>query len=345
MATLKIFITSPLEPEMVERIRAVAPERVEVIHEPDLLPPTRYVADHVGAAFTRSDDQQRRWRAALGAADILWDLPRRPDDMAAATRVKWVQTTSTGVGPSVKALGLQGSDILITTARGVHAGPLAEFVFMALLAHFRGLRHLDAAQRAHRWVRYCGEEVAGRTVTVIGAGDLARGVAKIARALDMRVIAVTRRPARERRHHTLFDAVHGIADLHRALGMSDAVVVTLPHTAETEHMIDDAAFRAMKRGAAFVNIGRGQVVDEAALIGRLRSGHVAFAALDVTAVEPLPPESPLWDMPNVLISPHSASTVTAENAKIAALFCDNLRLYLDGRVAEMRNVFDKELLY
>jgi phosphoglycerate dehydrogenase-like enzyme len=110
-------------------------------------------------------------------------------------------------------------------------------------------------------------------------------------------------------------------------------------------MIDEAAFRAMKPGIAFVNIGRGQVVDEEALIGHLRSGHVEFACLDVAAVEPLPPGSPLWDLPNVLISPHSASTVTTENNKITEIFCHNLRCYLDGRTNDMKNIFDKQLMY
>lgn len=345
MSKLKIFIASPLEPANVERIRAVAPDRIEVIYEPDLLPPTRYIADHVGAPFTRNADQHRRWREALGAADILWDLPRNADDVAAAKRLKWIQTTSTGVGQNVMALGLQGSDVLITTARGVHAGPLAEFVFMGLLAHFRKLRHLDAEQRAHRWIRYCDEEVAGRTITVIGAGDLARGVAKIARALDMRVLAVARDPGKKRSHDPLFDAIHGRDELHPVLAQSDAVVVTLPHTPETEKMIDDRAFSAMKKGAAFVNIGRGQVIDEEALIKHLRNGHLGAACLDVATVEPLPPDSPLWDMPNVLISPHSASTVTSENAKITEIFCYNLRCFLDGRAAEMKNALNKELLY
>jgi phosphoglycerate dehydrogenase-like enzyme len=115
--------------------------------------------------------------------------------------------------------------------------------------------------------------------------------------------------------------------------------------ADTERMIDEHAFAAMKPGAAFVNIGRGQVIDEAALIRHLRSGHLGFAALDVAETEPLPEASPLWDMPNVLISPHSASTVSGENAKITAIFCDNLRLYLAGRVGEMRNILDKQKLY
>ena len=341
----RIFIATPLAPANVETIRAVDPARVEVIYEPDLLPPIRYAGDHGGAPFARDKDQQRRWREALSSADILWDLPRTPDDMASASRVKWIQTTSTGVGQDVMALGIQDADILITTARGVHAGPLAEFVFMALLAHFRGLPHLMTEQRAHRWVRYCGEEVAGKTITVLGAGDLARGIAKIGRAFDMRVVAVARDVPKERDHAHLFDAVYPTDDLHRALAASDAFVVAVPHTQATENMIDEAAFRAMKPGIAFVNIGRGQVVDEEALIEHLRSGQVGFACLDVTAVEPLPPESPLWDLPNVLISPHSASTVTTENNKITEIFCHNLRCYLDGRTNDMKNILDKRLMY
>jgi phosphoglycerate dehydrogenase-like enzyme len=341
----QIFIATPLAPANVETIRAVAPARVEVIYEPDLLPPIRYIGDHGGAPFVRDSLQQKRWREALARADILWDLPRTADDIAAASRLKWIQTTSTGVGQDVKALGIQDSDILITTARGVHAGPLAEFVFMALLSHFRGLPHLMNEQRAHRWVRYCGEEVAGKTITVLGAGDLARGIAKIGRAFDMRVVAVARDVRKVRGHAQLFDAVHPTEDLHRVLAASDAFVVAVPHTPATENMIDDAAFRAMKPGLAFVNIGRGQVIDEAALIGHLRSGHVGFACLDVTAVEPLPPDSPLWDMPNVLISPHSASTVTTENTKITEIFCHNLACFLDGRINDMKNIFDKRLLY
>ena len=341
----RIFIATPLAAANVETIRAVDPARVEVIYEPDLLPPIRYVGDHGGAPFARNKDQERRWREALSSADILWDLPRTADDMAAASRLKWIQTTSTGVGQDIKALGVQESDILITTARGVHAGPLAEFVFMALLAHFRGLPHLMTEQRAHRWVRYCGEEVARKTVAVLGAGDLARGIAQIGRAFDMRVVAVARDVLKERRHVQLFDAVYATEDLHRVLAESDAFVVAVPHTPATENMIDEAAFRAMKPGIAFVNIGRGQVVDQEALIGHLRSGHVGFACLDVTAVEPLPPESPLWDMPNVLISPHSASTVITENNKITDIFCHNLRCFLDGRTNDMKNILDKRLMY
>ncbi|MGH7153732.1 MAG: NAD(P)-dependent oxidoreductase, partial [Acetobacteraceae bacterium] len=142
-----------------------------------------------------------------------------------------------------------------------------------------------------------------------------------------------------------FDSLCAASDLMSVLPQADAVILTLPQTDATANLIGDDVFSAFKPGAAFVNIGRGTVVDEAALVRHLRSGRIGFAALDVAATEPLPPDSPLWDLPNVLISPHSASTVTTENAKITGIFCENLRCYLDGRVGDMRNVFDKSRMY
>lgn len=338
-----IMIASPLEAEHLDRIRAVD-ARLEVLHDPALLPQTRYVADHKGAPFVRDPEQQAAWNAMLARADILFDLPAAAD-MDHLGRLAWIQTTSTGVGQAVAELGLDRRPILVTTARGVHARPLAEFTFMALLLHFRGLRHLEAEQRAHRWARHCGQEVAGRTLVVIGAGDLARGCARLARALDMHVVAVARDPAKSHAHGDLFHEMLPATGLHAALARADAVVVTVPHTPATENLLDRAAFAAMRPGIALVNIARGAVVDEDALIDALRSGHVAFAALDVARVEPLPEASPLWDMANVLISPHSASTVTAENARITDIFCHNLRCWLDGRHAEMRNVLDTARMY
>lgn len=339
-----ILIASPLEAGHVAEIQALDPARIEVLHEPDLLPPTRYRNDHKGAPFTRDAEQARRWEALVRRATISWDIPSS-EDLRNAGKLRWIQTTSTGVGQQVKRLGLDATDILVTTARGVHARPLAEFVFMALLAHFRGLAHLQAEQRAHRWQRHCLDEVAGRTLVVVGAGDLARGAAKVAKALEMHVVAVAREPGKARRHDELFDEIVPAAALHAALGRADAVLLTVPHTPETERMIDAAAIAAMRPGVAFVNIARGQVVDEVALIAALRSGHVGYAALDVAEVEPLPEDSPLWDMPNVLISPHSASTAPSENARIVEIFRHNLRCWLDGRPGGMRNVLDKRLMY
>jgi phosphoglycerate dehydrogenase-like enzyme len=339
-----LLITSPLEEEYVARIRAVDPARVEVLYEPDLLPPIRYRNDHKGAPFTRDAAQRERWQAMMRRATICWDIPS-VEDLAVAERLRWIQGTSTGVGQHIKRLGLDRRDVLVTTARGVHARPLAEFVFMALLAHWRGLKHLEAEQRAHRWERYCVDEVAGRTLVILGAGDLARGAARVAKAFDMHVVAIARDPGKARAHNDLFDEIVPSSALHAALGRADALLLTVPHTPETERMIDAAALAALPRGAAFVNIARGQIVDEQALIEALRRGHVGFAALDVAEVEPLPHDSPLWDMPNVLISPHSASTPPGENAAIITIFLHNLRCWLDGRQAEMHNLLDKQRMY
>ncbi len=343
MAPQTIFISSPLEAEQVARIRAVDPG-LRVLYEPDLLPRTRYTCDHKGAPMQRTPEQQRRWLELLGQAEILWDIPSAAD-MPHATAMRWIQATSTGVGATVAQLGLDKTDVLVTTARGVHAGPLAEFTFMALLAHFRNLRRMEEEQRAHAWIRSCTEEVAGRTMVILGAGDLARGCAKLAKAFGMRVVAIGRNAAKARAHNDLFDAVLPVSELHAALGTADAVVITLPHLPGTVNMIDRAAIDAMRPGVALVNIGRGSVIDEAAMTHALRNGHIGFAALDVTLVEPLPAESPLWDMPNVLISPHSASTVSTENHKITDIFIHNLHCWLEGRTQDMRNVLDKTLLY
>ncbi len=345
-----IFIATPLEAEHVARIRLVAPERLEVIAEPDLWPRPRYVADHKGeTSHRRTAEQETRWRRHLARAEILWDFP--PADpagsggMALAEQVRWVQTTSSGVGQQVKSLGLAGTQVLVTTAKGVHAGPLAEFVFTALLAHVKRLDHLRREQRNHRWERYCGDGLDGKTLAVVGAGLVGQRVAALAGSFGMRTIACVNRPSQARALDMGVEALYGPGQLHAMLAQADAVVCILPHTAETENMIDAAAFAAMKPGAVFVNIGRGATVDEAALIAALGTGRIAFAALDVTAVEPLPTESPLWDMPNVLISPHSASTVARENERITDIFCHNLRCYLDGRSQEMRNLFDMSRMY
>ena len=347
---LVVFIATPLEPEQVDRIRAVAPDGVEVLYDPDLLPPTRYVADHNGVnGFTLTPEQDALWREHLGRAEVLWDFPPDARDgtsgLALATGLKWIQTTSSGVGQKVERLGLQESDLLITTARGVHAGPLTEFVFLSLLSYVKRLRHLQAEQREHRWERFCGDELDGMTLAIVGAGGVGRRVAAIGRCFGMRVTALARPGSSKTAEEIGVDVLYPPERLHAMLAETDALVLSIPHTAETEGLIDKAAIAALKPGAIFVNIARGQVVDETALIEALRSGRIAFAGLDVFAVEPLPADSPLWDMPNVLINPHSASTAKSENRRVTDIFCHNLRCYLEGRLADMQNVFDKERLY
>ena len=348
-AKLNVFITSPLEVEYVDRIRAVAPAQVEVVYAADLLPPTRYIADHKGVEdFRRNPGQQKRWEQHLAEAEVLWDFPADVPGQAlglgGAPKVRWVQTTSSGVGQLVKDLGLQGSDVLVTTARGVHAAPLTEFVALALLIHYRDLAHLSSEKEHQHWARYCGDGLEGKTLAVIGAGQVGRRVLAMGRNFGMRTVYLGS-PGGTSHAEVIGAEFYNSDALYDMLAISDAVVLSTPHTTETEKMIDAKAFRAMKPGGVFVNVARGAVVDEPALIEALVTGQVGFAALDVFAVEPLPPESRLWNLPNVLISPHSASTVERENALITDIFCRNLERYLAGRFNEMENILDKARLY
>lgn len=345
-----LFVASPLEAEHVARISAAAGDRIRIVYEPDLLPPTRYTADHGGVpGFRRTGEQMARWDANLAEATILFDfpggLPVGTHLLSATPRLKWVQTTSSGVGQLVARLGLIGSNIHVTTARGVHAQPLAEFVFAAILDHVKQLAFLREEQRLHHWRRYCGEGIAGKSMLIVGAGQVGEQIGKVAKAFGVEVRAIVNRPSPERADELSAHSVHGIGELKSLLKDADFVVLCIPHTPDTEQLIDASVIAAMKPGAILVNIARGQVIDEPALIAALQSGKLAFAALDVAAVEPLPEDSPLWDMPNVLISPHSASTVASENARIIDIFCKNIPPYLAGRFSEMTNLLNKERMY
>lgn len=337
-----VLICSYLEPQHVERIRCVD-DRLDVIYEPDLLRPPRYAADHNGdPAFQRSVEQERRWQELLARADVLFDFDptHRADLPDLAPRARWVQSTSAGIGQMVRAHNYERRmpHTVFTTASGVHARPLAEFVVMVMLMHYKGaLRMLEAQQRQH-WERYAGTDLDGRTLAIVGLGRVGGEIARLSRALGMTVIGADLKPAPE-----AVDRYYEPSRLDAMLPQADVLVLMVPHTPQTEKMIGRKELALLPRGAYFINTARGAVVDEPALIEALRSGHLSGAALDVFAEEPLPPGNPLWEMPNVVVSPHSASTSDRENGRITELFCDNLRRFLKGE--PLRNVLNPELMY
>lgn len=347
VSMLRAMIASPLEHEHVEKIMQHLPLGVELIYEPSLYPPTRYIADHHGPPdFQRTPEQEQQWQELVASADIAFDFPyfnRHP--RAYAPNLKWIQTTSAGVGQMVTRLGIKADDILITTASGVHARPLAEFVFLVLLMAVKDHARLASGQQARTWERFCADELSGKTLAIIGPGRIGQEVARIGRCFGMIPIALTRDSRPERAGQLGVDRLFGRDDLHEMLGQADALVICAPHTPETENIMDRAAFDALKSGVILVNIGRGQLVDEDAMLDKLRDGTIRFAGLDVFRNEPLPADSPFWDLPNVLISPHSASTSTGENERLADLFIHNLLCYVDGRIGAMRNVLDIERMY
>lgn len=343
-----VMIASPLEAAHADQIAAAYPDRVLLDYRPDLLPPTRYVADHKGDPdWRRTPDQETAWRGLLQRAEVLWDFPigETAPIRQLCPNLRWVQTTSAGIGPLVVRLGLQQSDLIVTTASGIHAQPLAEFVFGALLYHTKRFSHLESEQDAHRWERFCAGELRGRVLALIGPGRIGREVARVAHAFGMLVWAMGRRYDPERTGDLGVDQLFPSAELETMLAGADVLVLCVPETAETERLISRAALAALKPGAVVINVARGSVIDEAALLDSLRSGHVAFAALDVFSTEPLPPDSPFWDLPNVLVSPHSASTADTENAKLTDRFITNLGHYLNGAIDQMTPVFDKRRLY
>ena len=343
-----VVIATPLEPELVAHIDAVD-DRVEVIFEPDLLPPPRFACDHRGIdTFRRTEDQQRRWQAMLGSAEVLFGLPGDSaqglaDVVRTNAGLRWVQATAGGAGQQIQAARLTDAEltrVLITSASGVHVGPLAEFALFGLLAFTKGLPRLLADTQARRWEHYPMTELADRTLLVVGLGSIGTEVARLAKAFGMHIIAINRTGRTDNSDIEVIRTSRFLGDL---LPVAHAVVLTLPLTEQTRGMIDAQAISRMRTDAILINVGRGGVVDEDALIKALKAGQLAGAALDVFETEPLPPDSPLWRLPNVLISPHTAALSVHENERIVALFTENLRRYLRGD--DLLNRVTPTLLY
>jgi phosphoglycerate dehydrogenase-like enzyme len=345
---LTVAIATPIEEELLKPIRAAA-DGIEVLYEPDLLPAVRYPGDHRGVeGFTRDRDAERRWQELLDRAEILFGLPGdSPDGLAAVVRsnprLRWVQGTAAGTGEQVNAAALTPEElerVTVTSASGVHVGPLAEFCLLGLLAFTKDLPRLSADQQAHHWEHYPVAELRGATLLILGLGAIGTEVARLAKAFGMRTLAINRRGASDSPD---VDEAHAPNALQELLERADALAVTLPLTEETRGMLDAQAISHIKPGAILVNAGRGGVIDEPALVQALRAQRLRGAALEVFATEPLPTDSPLWDLPNVLISPHTAALSVHENERIVELFCENLRRYLAGE--ELLGRVDPTLFY
>ncbi len=339
--TVPVLIGTALEAEQVARIAAVDPA-VEVLYAPELLPPAQFAGDHEGPPRDLSDTDLDRWRSLRARAEVSFDFDwLDPADMAAnCPRLRWVQASSSGIGQFIGQSGLGSTDITFTTAAGVHAVPLAEFALAGVLYFIKELPELARRQAARSWERYTARQLAGKRVTVVGLGQIGRKTCEVFTALGAQVTGVARAA-----DATGVAAAQVIAvdELDAVLPGSDVIVLCTPLTPQTRGLLSGRRLRLLPPGAIVVNVARGPVIDEPAMIAALADGHLGGAFLDVTAVEPLPASSPLWDMPNVVISPHSASTVDAENALITDVFCDNLRRWLDG--APLRNVYSRDKGY
>lgn len=343
---LNVLIASYLEQEHVDRIRSVS-SRLNVLYEPELLPTPRYAADHVGNPLTRTSDQEIRWQKLLERADILFDFDRTnlEDFPEIAPHVQWIQATSAGIGQLVKRwqYHIRLPNTIMTTARGIHAQPLAEFCVMAMTLFSRRLFTMLGDQKIKHWQRFAGTDLAGRTLLIVGVGAVGQEVARFARALGMFVTGIKRRVSGFNPTDLNLDRLYPPSELHMALKSADFLVLCAPHTDKTDSLIGTVELALLPPGAILINIGRGALVDEAALANAVKNRHLGGACLDVFANEPLYKNSPLWEMPNVLISPHSASTSDRENFRLTDLFCDNLNRFLADK--PLKNVFDVDNFY
>lgn len=266
--------------------------------------------------------------SALAAAHIIFalDLPFDMDRLAPDLR--WVQSIGAGVG-QLQSAGLEKRGVLLTSAAGVASDPIAEFVLARILAHWKLFPLYDRLQAACEWKPTFGRNLAGSAIGIVGFGAIGHAVARRAKAWGMRVLATRRRVTPETQDPSV-DRFFSYDRLAELLAESDAVVLCAPETRETYGMFNDAAFSAMKKGSYFCNVARGSLVDEAALRRTLLSGHLAAAAIDVAAREPLPPDDPLWKTPNLFISPHSAASLERLFQAAWTLFYENMRRYLAG---------------
>ncbi|WP_152588097.1 D-2-hydroxyacid dehydrogenase [Nostoc sphaeroides] len=259
--------------------------------------------------------------------------------LTAAPALRWQQSPSAGVNHILTPTFLQ-KDIILTNGAGVHAIPISEFVLAFMLYHAKNLRKLQTLQNEHTWVRGVFlEELADANLLILGTGNIGKAIASRAKAFGVTVWGSRRHPE----PLPNFDKIVGADEWRSLLPAADYVVIATPLTPETRGLIDETALRSMRQSAYLINIARGAIVDEAALITALREGWIAGAGLDTVATEPLPPESPLWSLPNAFITPHCSALSPRLRERIAQLFIDNLKRYQTGQ--PLRNVVDKQAGY
>jgi phosphoglycerate dehydrogenase-like enzyme len=309
-----------------------------------IIPPDHYavrglkpILDQANFCISRDPDEIREFlpRAEIilssgltGKAVSLRDL------WPLAKNVKWVHSLSAGV-ENLLFPALIESPVPVTNARGVFKRSLAEFSILGILYFYKQVSRLMENKRAHKWEPFDIDWLPDRIMGVVGFGEIGRECAMLAKSLGFKIYALRRRPEKSE-SDPLVDKTFGAGDLHSMLAEIDVLVCSAPNTPETHHMIGAEAFQAMKPSAIVINVGRGPVIDEAALIRALWEKQIAAAALDVFENEPLPPDHPFWDMPNVLISPHSADHTRDPDWLDLAVrrFVENFHRYQNGEPLE-----------
>ena len=253
------------------------------------------------------------------------------DALIGAKNLKWAQFHSTAIEQHPFVAPLLARGVKLTTSAGTNGEPVAQTTIATLLMLARGFPHWLDAQRRHAWEPVRGDaaprDLRGQTILVVGMGNIGTAVARIAQALGMHVIGIRRRP---RAPEDPVDELHPLSALRELLPRCDWVVLACPLNAETHHLMNAETFALMKRSAALINVARGRVCDEQAVAAALRSGQIRCAHLDVFEKEPLPADSPLWELPNLILTPHNASASSGNDRRSAEMFFTNLEKWARG---------------
>ena len=274
----------------------------------------------------------------ISGADIVlgWDFQYGELHKAwkNADQLKWIFWAGAGVD-SLLFPELVESDVVVTNCRGVFDRSMAEYVLGFIIAFGKHFPESVRLQSQHVWKHRHSEQLLGKEVLIVGVGSIGREIARLLTAFGLTVCGVGRR----HREDKDFGVIYAGSELNSRLATADFVVVMCPSTPESRGMFGVAQFEAMKDSARLINMARGEILDEAALLDALRNGQIAGAALDVFTKEPLPQDSPLWDMDNVIVSPHMSGDFHEHGDVVAAAFFENLKRYRSGE--PMLNVIDK----
>jgi phosphoglycerate dehydrogenase-like enzyme len=273
----------------------------------------------------------------IGDVEAIYG-PLTVDEYQSAKNLKWVQASSAGVEWMWRVPGLQESNIVVTNMRGAHAATIAEHTFALLLFHTRGLRAFDARQRDHEWGRpeLSLRSIKGLTMGIIGFGNIGRAIARRATGFEMRVLAVDVEPVPAGEGVEEVWPIDRLNDLCRE---SDVLAIAAPITPNSRDMVGREQIRQMKRGSCILQMSRGAIVNEPAMVDALEEGHLSFAGLDVTATEPLPVGDPLWTAPNVAITPHTSAMSKLTFELTWSILAENVGRFMRGE--PLMNVVDK----
>lgn len=313
-----------------------SPESLEVLSK---------AANSETVPVTRTED----FLARLPEAEVLCAINVPDNVREVAPRLRWLQYPGAGVD-GLRPTGLLDADsnVIVTTASGIHAASISEYVFGSMLMFNRKWPEMVRLQDQHVWPRNAGwynlggRELDGHTLGIVGLGSIGRRIAQLGHAFGMQVLA-TRRSVQAGEKDPDVDELYPMERLHDMLQRGDYVVIAVPLTPATEKLIGEAELQAMRPNTYLINIARGRVIDEAALIRALNEKWIAGAGLDVTEEEPLPAESPLYTMPNVILTPHISGVSTEYDKRLTQLFADNLQRYRRGE--PLRNLYEPERGY